>query len=289
MKRLFLSYILYVAVAFGCAAVMPSEVRWHNEAADTTRITEILTEAAALDARSPQARVGAVARKFIGTPYVASTLECTPEQLTVNIDELDCTTFVETVAALCVTVGERRSSWRDFIHNLENMRYRQGQLNGYASRLHYISDWIVDNSHRGNLEEVTDRITDSSYEVKTLDYMSSHRDSYPALKDDGEFNRMKSVEVGYRSHRFPYLKPSKLLSKQVVAKLRDGDIVAFTTKTPGLDVCHLGFIVFDGSEVKLLHASQRDGKVEIDPLPLADYLHRNRNITGARILRLKER
>ncbi|MGD9771744.1 MAG: N-acetylmuramoyl-L-alanine amidase-like domain-containing protein, partial [Parabacteroides sp.] len=37
---------------------------------------------------------------FEGTPYVASTLEQTPEQLVVNLREFDCTTFVESVLAL---------------------------------------------------------------------------------------------------------------------------------------------------------------------------------------------
>lgn len=288
MKR-FLLYIICGLAALSAAAVMPGEVRWHNEASDTTRITDILVKASDINARSTQERVGAIAREFIGTPYVAGTLEGTPEALTVNVDQMDCTTFVETVLAMAVTVGERRSSWRDFLYNLENMRYRQGSLNGYSSRLHYISDWIVDNSHRGNIDEVTDRIADCSYQVKTLDYMSAHRDDYPALADDGEFERIKSAEVGYRSHRFPYLKPSKLLSKDVVAKLRDGDVIAFTTKVPGLDVSHIGFIVMKEGVPYLLHASSREGKVVIDPLSLADYLHRNRNITGARILRLKNR
>lgn len=288
MKR-FLLYIICGVIALSAAAVMPGEVRWHNEAADTARITAILVKASDVNARSVQERVGAIAREFIGTPYVAGTLEGTPEALTVNVDQMDCTTFVETVLAMAVTVGERRSSWRDFLYNLENMRYRQGTLDGYASRLHYISDWIVDNSHRGNIDDVTDRIAESSYQVKTLDYMSSHRDDYPALADDSEFERIKSVEVGYRSHRFPYLKPSKLLSKDVVAKLRDGDVVAFTTKVPGLDVSHVGFIVMKDGVPYLLHASSREGKVVVDPLSLADYLHRNRNITGARILRLKNR
>lgn len=37
---------------------------------------------------------------FRGTPYVASTLEKEPEGLVVNLRELDCTTFAETVIGL---------------------------------------------------------------------------------------------------------------------------------------------------------------------------------------------
>ena len=117
MKRFFL-YIICGVMTLSAAAVMPGEVRWHDEAADTARITAILVKASDVNARSVQERVGAIAREFIGTPYVAGTLEGTPEALTVNVDQMDCTTFVETVLAMAVTVGERRSSWRDFLYNL---------------------------------------------------------------------------------------------------------------------------------------------------------------------------
>ncbi len=67
--------------------------------------------------------------------------------------------------------------------------------------------------------------------------------------------------------------------------LRDGDIIAFTTKTEGLDVSHVGIIIVDKGIVRLLHASSKAGKVTIDPLPLAEYLRKNRNITGGRVIR----
>lgn len=107
--------------------------------------------------------------------------------LTVNLDELDCTTFIENVVALALTVENHRCSWMDFINTLEAIRYRNGEANGYASRLHYISDWVITNSHRGYIRDVTDRIPNSDVEIKTLDYMSSHRNSYPAMADSATF------------------------------------------------------------------------------------------------------
>lgn len=44
---------------------------------------------------------------FRGTPYVASTLEKEPEGLVVNLRELDCTTFAETVLALSRTLWKK--------------------------------------------------------------------------------------------------------------------------------------------------------------------------------------
>lgn len=290
-----LYYIIMCAVlatAFTYAppahAILPTEVRWHNESSDTTKITDILIKVTNAHPTTPNETVALIAKEFIGTPYVAGTLEGSPEMLTVNLDELDCTTFIDIVAALALTIEERRSSWQDFLHNLEQMRYRQGRVDGYGSRLHYISDWIVSNNHRGYIQEMTDRLPNSHYQVKTLDYMSRHREAYPALKDSAEYERIKSAEVGYRSHRFPYIKSSSLMGKNGTANLKEGDIVALTTKTPGLDVNHMGIIVMEKDGPHLLHASSKAGKVVIDKLNLSDYLRKAHQITGLRVIRIKE-
>lgn len=279
-----------VATAIAIAATLPAmALRFGNEAADTTRINEMLVDIVGRGIESPTARTAYAAQKFIGVPYAAHTLECTPEQLTVRLDSLDCTTFVETVLALCYTAAERRSSWRDFVYNLERLRYRNGHIDGYPSRLHYISDWALDNSHRGNIEEVTDRVPHNTHVVRTIDYMTSHRDAYPALADSANFAAMKSVEAGYRSHRFPCVRATDLRRRDVQDALRSGDIVALVTKMTSLDVTHMGFIIKDDTgEPHLLHASSSGGRVELSGLPLADFFKRNPKLLGLRVFRLKE-
>lgn len=264
-------------------AISLDEVRFHNERTDTTAITDILIKAEPI--KDPGQRVAAIARQFIGKPYAAHTLEGEPEMLTVNLDSLDCTTFVETVMALAYTAGESRTSWRDFIYNLERLRYRDGELNGYPSRLHYISDWIVNNNHRGNFREVTDRMPDVSYQVKTLDFMSHHRDAYAALADDKNFEGIKNVELGYRSHRFPYIKWEKTDSRKVIDALGEGDILAFTCGAKDLDVAHLGILTMDGGKPKVIHASSSAGEVTVTKTDLREFLRRNR-FTGIRVIRL---
>lgn len=266
-------------------AILPSEAVFAHESTDTTRINRLL--AIAIEKRDPQARVAAVGRELIGTPYATGTLEGTPEQLKINLDSMDCTTYVETVMAIAYTAGEGRTSWRDYVYNLEKIRYRQGTINGYASRLHYISDWIVDNTHRGTLVEYTSRMPINDWAVKTLDFMSSHRDKYPALKDSAEYARIKNAEIGYRNHRFPYIKATRLGAKPIISALKEGDVVAITTKTPGLDVSHMGIIVKIDGAPYLMHASSKQGKVVIDSLNLAEYLRRNGG-TGIRVIRLNE-
>ena len=180
MKKFSLSiFLLYMSVSASAAAPL-NTIAFHNEASDTMRITELLQEAAKI--KNPQERVATAALHFVGTPYVAHTLEGDIERLTVNLDELDCTTFVETAMTLAFTAAEGRTSWRDYVYNLERLRYRNGQLDGYPSRLHYISNWIVDNSHRGNFIEVTNTFPRYNYMERTISFMSENRDKYAALR-----------------------------------------------------------------------------------------------------------
>lgn len=157
---------------------------------------------------------------------------------------------------MALTIENRRSSWHDFVYNLEQIRYRGGNIDGYPSRLHYISDWIVDNSHRGILQEVTDRIARADYMVKTIDYMSSHRDAYKALTDSANFAGIKNAEIGYRSHRFPIIKPQNLKT----ADIREGDIIAITTSIKGLDVSHIGIATVINGVPHLTTHRQNPGK-----------------------------
>lgn len=285
-----------MAALLSAAAVFaanPHEVRFHNEASDTARISELLVEgmrSLPADA-SPGDRADFFARRFIGTPYGAHTLEAPvgqDEALVVNLDSLDCTTFVETVAALAATLGEGRSSWRDYLYNLRRIRYRGGELDGYPSRLHYIADWAVDNIHKGILRDATLLMPRNSWMVRSIDFMTAHRDSYPALADSATFQRMRRIEFGYRNHRFPYLRTGDLTDRKLLAAIQPGDIVAFVSTLKDLDVTHMGIIVRgDDGSLRVLHASSTGGKVMISEQKLSDFMKRNRQWSGIRLFRLR--
>lgn len=287
MKHVYLLAAIIISLCATVGRAAPTPTRFHNEESDTARINKILVETIASGFKTPGERTADIAMRFAGTPYVAHTLEGTPEMLTVNLDELDCTTFVETVMALSYTAGEGRSTWRDFLYNLQRLRYRGGEVNGYASRLHYISDWVIDNIHRGNFKEVTANFPAVAYQVRTIDFMSANRSKYPALADDGEYERIRSVEIGYRNHRFPYIKTSDLAKKTTMAALRSGDIVALVTKMKNLDVTHMGIIIKQEGVPYLLHASSSNGKVELTSVPLADFMKKNPSLIGIRVFRLE--
>ena len=99
------------------------------------------------------------ARKFKGVPYVASTLEKkNPEQLIINLKQLDCTTLVEKTLALTMPRRQGKSTFEAYCKNLETLRYWHGKMNGYLSRLHYFTWWMHDNIDKGLIEHVKDAV-----------------------------------------------------------------------------------------------------------------------------------
>ena len=266
-------------------AATPTHMRFHCDS-DTIVINKLLMKGYESGINEANALVEFYARQLLGTPYVAHTLEADEEVLTINIHELDCLTFIETLYSLTRVTRARRYSWRDFAANIENVRYRGGEMGDYSSRIHYISEWIIDNHVRGNLVEITPDLPHVDYMVKNIDYMTHHTDSYRQLKDDSAMvEKIRRYEL--RNHRFPYLKRSWLDDKAVKAALRSGDFVSLVTKIEGLDVSHNGIIIVDEKgDPYLLDASMSGGKVMLEPKPLFKYLEKSKTNIGVRVFRM---
>lgn len=285
MKRFLIISALILSCVVANGATM-REMRFHCSQ-DTIRINELLQKGLKNGLSSPGALVSFYAHELLGTPYVAHTLEGDVELLTINVDELDCTTFVETLYALTRATLNGRYSWRDYAYYLENLRYRGGRMGDYSSRLHYISEWIIDNSARGNLVDVTRDMPGKIEMVKDIDFMSTHRSSYPSLADDEIYQKIKGYEAGFRNHKFPYVKKEWLGQKKYANALKSGDFIGLVTKIKGLDISHLGIIEKVGEKVYLLDASMSGGKVQIEKEELSEYLRRNKNNIGIRVFRIK--
>lgn len=266
------------------AATM-AQMRFHCDG-DTVLINQLLVKGYESGLSDANALIEFYARQLLGTPYVAHTLEGDQEMLTINIHELDCLTFIETLYSLTRATLNRRYSWRDFAANVENIRYRGGEMGDYSSRIHYISEWIIDNHIRGNLVEITPDLPHVDYMIKNIDYMTHHTDSYRQLKNDSVMvEKIRRYEL--RRHRFPYVKRSWLNDKAVKAALRSGDFVSLVTKTEGLDVSHNGIIIVDDKgDPYLLDASMSGGKVMLEGKPLFKYLERSKTNIGIRVFRM---
>ena len=67
-----------------------------------------------------------VGKSFIGTDYLAHGLEKDgDEQLVINLTGLDCTTFLENSFVLARCIKEGKTSFEDFMSELQLIRYRE--------------------------------------------------------------------------------------------------------------------------------------------------------------------
>jgi len=250
---------------------------------DTTRVEAWLKEAASLPEDS--CRTLHFAKKLLGTPYVAGTLEVNArEELVVNLDEVDCTTFVEQVLAMALADKRDERTEDGFRKALTQIRYRDGELDGYPSRLHYFSDWIADNERMGVIEERTPSLS-ADKQTLHLNFMSTHPESYRQLKEDSALvSEMKAVEARWQGVEVSYLPKGRLAENPEQLGIKNGDILAITTNIKGLDVVHVGFACWIGERLHLLHASSIAKKVMEDPQPLYEYSKTKRTHTGVRVL-----
>lgn len=111
----------------------------------------------------PMLRIG---KSYLGTKYVANTLDQDEkEALVIRTDAVDCLTFVE------YTLAQALGS--SFANNLQKIRYRDGIINGYPSRLHYTSEWIENGVRHGFLTDITAKNSLHTNKL-ALSYMSTH-------------------------------------------------------------------------------------------------------------------
>jgi hypothetical protein len=229
-------------------------------------------------------RIMAIARAFTGTPYVAATLETKGEEkLIVDLKKVDCTTFVEYVLAMALVAQENDADFGRMAYELQQLRYRNGVVFGYPSRLHYFTDWLINNEHQGYLTLISDSIGNASMDME-IDFMSTNPGFYTKLEDNPVLvEEIRLVEEDLSNHEMAYITKDSIEAKEHL--MRDGDIIAFVTNIGGLDVSHTGFAFFQGERLHLLHASTRTNQVEISPVPLSQYLQDMTTVTGILVAR----
>ncbi len=225
-----------------------------------------------------------VGKSFLNTPYVAQTLEGPTEKLVCKLDGLDCYTFVESVMALTNTLYDNKPSFEKYKSHLKNMRYRNGAISGYASRIHYFSEWALQASQTGYLDDITRNI--GSELSKKLNFMSTHRKAYKAFAEDTwVLAQIQKMEKNLEDNQIFHIPRSQFITKQKL--IQDGDIVAFTSTVEGLDVNHEGFAVWDKGVLKFMHASLEKKKVIVSTESILEYINRISKHAGVMVLRPK--
>ncbi len=230
--------------------------------------------------------VGTIGNYFLGVPYIPATLEAGgKEKLIVNFAQFDCFTFVETVLALTRCVLANDLSLKRFREQLQFIRYRKGLIDCYYSRLHYFTDWLHDNKKKGIVKDISRQIG-AKQQYKVINFMTTNRNSYPALQDENAFQEIRKIEK-IISRRKIYVLPRAECSL-AQENIKTGDIIAFASLTEGLDVAHVGFALWRQKKLHLLHASSKANGVVVSAKPLIDYLRQNKNYTGIIVARVKD-
>ena len=230
----------------------------------------------------------AAAEALCGTPYKGGTLESTPEHLTVNLRETDCILLVEACTAMTLLLKDNPGGgippFEDFCTTLRRLRYRNGIISGYPSRLHYTSEWLLQASANGVLREVTQELGGIPLEQE-FSFMSSHRDNYPQLR--GNAGTAAAEQIRRTEERLDtaaayfYIPAEKI--REAEANIQDGDIICIVSSTSGLDITHTGIArrAGDGS-LHFIHASMREGRTVMEARTLREYVKKG----GIRVARL---
>lgn len=257
---------------------------------DSALVVTLLQKAAtAMNGEHPMVWFG---RQFIGTPYVAHTLEKGDEEhLIVNLRELDCTTFVETVTALTLCHDSGLLTFDAYCAKLRLIRYRDGKINGYPSRLHYFTWWGEDNERKGIVRTIQSSTAPfTARQTISLNYMSTHPELYKQLKGHPKrTSTIRSMENESNGTIYPYI-PKHLTGTgpdSPLGIIHNGDILSMITSKHGLDTSHIGIAVWQGGKLHLLNASSLYHKVVLPTQTLHQYQQQQKSQTGIRVYRVR--
>jgi Protein of unknown function (DUF1460) len=243
--------------------------------------------------KTPAETTVSIGKRFLGKPYIPHLLDTfATERLVVNVDAFDCTTYLETVLALSLAYHDQPNKTSSaqleqaFRTYLTKLRYRNGKIDGYASRLHYFSDWIRDNERKGLLTDVTGEMSGNMLVTKSISYMTSALYKYPHLSDPATLKQMQLAEASLNQQSFAFIPKKNIHLAE--SQLREGDIIMLTAARPGLDMKHVGIAVRQpNGRIHLMHASSDQGEVVITPYPLSDYVLWHKRLSGIRVARLR--
>ena len=245
----------------------------------------------ALDRRLDTLPIGAamaeIGRSFLGTAYVPRTLEVEgPERLVINFRSLDCVTFVENVFAIsrfvqgsaaaarpdiAMVLGDRGAAEDRYESLLTELRYRNGEIDAYPSRLHYFTDWIGDNARRGLVTDIT-RDLGGTHDSEPIRFMSTHTDAYRQLADPAYVELIEHAEKRLTAAGRRFVPRQRIAD--VADRIQDGDIIAATSTVEGLDVAHTGLALWIDGTLHLMHAPLVGEAVQISDVSLAERILR---------------
>lgn len=281
-KSLFAPFLLWVA------AIIPAPAQKADyQKADSQRVASLFQKA-----RGQRKAMGSYmvffGRQLRGVPYVAKTLEVNREErLVVNLRQLDCTTYVETVLALSRCMMQGKPTFANFCTQLRLIRYARGVVS-YPTRQHYFTYWIKQNAAKGIVRDIqSPNPPFTTVQTVRTDYITTHVSQYPMLVGHPAYLvDIKAMEKAITGLKPRYIPEQQLRNTQLIRNtVHDGDIIGIVTTKAGLDISHLGIAVWHKDGLHMLNASSIYHKVVEDNDLLYTYLKRKKTSVGIRIVR----
>jgi hypothetical protein len=195
-----------------------------------------------------------LSKHFLNTAYKDSTLTGdinTPEVFVINLEEVDCFTFIEYIEAM-----RRSGAFNEFKQHLKEVRYRSGIID-FKNRNHFFTDWKVFNS--GFVFDVTKDIGAGRGREVTK-RLNEKQDGTPFLPG-----------IACAQREITFLQ-SVYIDDSVMEKLKTGDYIGIYSDMEGLDVSHAGIVVKGQDAVRLRHASSLQKHRKVIDEDLRDYL-----------------
>ncbi len=233
-----------------------------------------------------------IGKSFLGVEYAAHTLEDDgDEKLIINLRALDCVTFYENCLVLARCIKFKKTTFEDYKAQLQFIRYRNGKIDGYASRLHYTTDYWYDAEQKGVLKVVTKEIFGEKNVVqipKPINFMTAHRTAYKHLAaNSANFEKIKAMENELNKRESFFLPKGNV--HMFADTIMSGDLLGITTNVEGMDIAHTGVALrTEDGVLRFMHAPNVGHKVQITETSLHDYLAKNGKQTGIIVARVNE-
>ena len=247
LQEISINYTLSATLCFSSTYMITHLGKWTIELLDI-----IIREAAAIEDTGKL--IDFLSKKFLNTPYQGSTLIGdidTPEDLVINLEGMDCMTYIEYVEAMRLS-----RTYNEFTENLKRVRYRNGDVT-YGSRRHFFTDWV------GYTPQTVKDVTSIIGAIKTVRVRKKLN-----LRSDGAF---LLPGLGVTEKEISFI-PVNAINKIVLEQIKTGDYAGFYSDKEGLDVTHTGIIIKDDGRIYLRHASSRRDTYKVIDEELTEYL-----------------
>jgi hypothetical protein len=200
-------------------------------------------------------KIDYLSRQFLGIDYRENTLSGNSnkeELFVINFREVDCLTFLESVAALSLS-----RTFSEFKELLKKVRYHSGAV-AFENRNHFFTDWTAYNADF--FHDITLLIGES--ETAVIEKIVNE-------KADGTLF-IPGIQPIKR--RIVYL-PSIKVNSRVLQKMRTGDYIGIYSGESGLDVSHVGIFIREKDSFFLRHASSSEARRKVIDEDFGTYIY----------------